>query len=108
MADLLHDGLLFNIVAPSSLKKLSAQLTYPCIKKGSKLECRNNEGIAGGSFKKPDIYKALIENTELNCEWLDMLRNQSVDILSKTNIPKPIEDINDAKIMYEIVKKGLI
>lgn len=106
------------IIAPTSLKLLAAQMTYPVIQKGKKQEWRNNEGVSGGSFTKPDMYKALIENQNLQDPYMDMLRNFAVDILTvkpstrpskkvskkpKTaSIPKPIEDLNDAKIMYEV------
>jgi hypothetical protein len=95
------------VYQPASLKLAACKLTYPPINIGKKVikyDYRNNEGVAGGSFKKAEIYKALIENTNLNCEWVELLREYQVDCLSVKNIPKPIEDMNDAKILYEIIK----
>jgi hypothetical protein len=45
-------SLSFVIYQPTEIKKLAAKLTYPPIKKGKKIEYRNNDGIAGGAFKK--------------------------------------------------------
>jgi hypothetical protein len=50
------------------------------------------------------MYNALIENPSFVCEWVEMLRTNASDILLKDNIPKPIEDLNDAKLMYEVAK----
>lgn len=97
------------IYPPTTLKLKAAQLTYPATpknKKGTVLEWRNNEGVSGGSFKKHDIYKSLIDNSSITCEWVGMLRDKSKLILNSKNIPKPIEDINDAKILYEIIKSN--
>lgn len=93
------------VLAPSSVKKLAAKLTYPPIKKGKKTEYRNNEGTAGGSFTKFDIYKTLIENDELQTPWVNFLREHKEEILELKKIPKPIEDINDSVVMYHAVKK---
>lgn len=97
------------VYQPTSLKLAACKLTYPPIPKGKKVikfEYRNNEGVAGGSFKKPEIYKALIENINLNDEWVKILREYASDCLDMKYIPKPIEDMNDAKILYEIIKSS--
>jgi hypothetical protein len=96
------------IVTPSQLKLKAAKLTYPEIKKGKKVEYRNNDGVAGGSFKKKEMYTALTDNTGLNCEWVKFLRDSMDEIMCTASVPKPIEDINDAKLLYEIVKADLI
>lgn len=90
------------VIPPTELKALAARLTYPPIPKGKKFEYRNREGVAGGSFKKHDMYKALIENDSLQCEWVQLLREHWSDIQGKKDVPKPIEDLNDAKLMYEL------
>jgi hypothetical protein len=95
------------VYQPASLKLAACKLTYPPISVGKKVikyEYRNNDGIAGGKFKKPEIYKALIDNYNLTCEWIEMLRMYESDCFAVKNIPKPIEDMNDAKILYEIIK----
>lgn len=61
--------------------------------------------MAGGSFKKPRIYKALLHNNNLKGDkWVEFIREHSDEILGMKSIPKPIEDINDAKTLYEIIK----
>lgn len=92
------------IIPPSALKLEAAKLTYQPTKVGKKLQYRNGDGVSGGSFKKHDMYKCLTENNSLTCEWTKLLRYYSDDILKQKAIPKPIEDMNDAKLMYEIYK----
>lgn len=96
------------ILAPTVLKLEAAKLTYEPIEKGKKIktyEWRNNIGIAGGKFTKTEMYDVLTDNKLLTCEWVEFLRSIHDRISLLTNIPKPIEDINDAKILYEILKK---
>lgn len=90
------------VIAPTELKLYAAKLTYAPIIEKKREVYRNSEGISGGSFKKHHMYQALIENKSLSCEWIELLREHASDILEQTNIPKPIEDINDAKLMFEI------
>lgn len=93
------------IYQPTEVKQKAAALVYPAIQKGKKTEYRNPDGVAGGSFKKPEIYKALLHNTNLKGDkWIEFIREQSEEILDMKSIPKPIEDINDAKTLYEIIK----
>lgn len=93
------------VLQPTEVKHRAAVLVYPPIQKGKKTEYRNGDGVAGGSFKKPEIYKALLDNTELvNDPWVMYLKEQSEEIFSLKMVPKPIEDINDAKTLYEIIK----
>lgn len=104
----LNDNVNMIIIPPTQLKLKAAQLTYPPIEKGVKVkkyEWRNNEGVSGGGFTKIDMCKALLENDNLTCEWVAMLRDNKEDILNLKNIPKPIEDMNDAKLLYEILLK---
>lgn len=96
------------VYQPAELKLESAKLTYAPIVKGVKVkkyEYRNGDGLAGGSFKKPDMYKALTDNTTINCPWTDLLREHQDVILKMRTVPKPIEDMNDAKLLYEVIKK---
>lgn len=93
------------ILQPTEVKQRAAMLVYAPIQKGKKVEYRNPDGVAGGSFKKPEIYKALLHNDNLKGDkWVEYLREQSEEILEMKSIPKPIEDINDAKTLYEILK----
>jgi hypothetical protein len=98
------------ILSPSTLKLESAKLTYKPTNIGKRVDkfiYQNNEGIKGGSFTKHHMYKALIENENINDEWNDMLKEYASDILSKSKIVKPIEDINDSKLLYEIIKNRI-
>lgn len=93
------------ILQPTEVKAKAAELVYLPVKKGKKLEYRNAAGISGGSFKKPQIYQALIDNPKLKDDpWVIYLLSQADEILEMKSIPKPIEDINDAKTLYEILK----
>jgi hypothetical protein len=96
------------VMSPSSVKKMAAKLTYPAIdigKKVTKLEYRNNEGIAGGNFKKHDMYNVLTENDSIQTDWVNFLRDQKSVIFDSKKIPKPIEDLNDSAVMYHIALK---
>jgi len=95
------------VVAPTSLKKLAGKLTYAPIVKGKKTEYRNPQGKASGSFNKHDMYMALIENSDIQTDWVTFLREHSEEILLAKAIPKPIEDINDAIMMYHVALMAL-
>lgn len=95
------------IVSPSTLKLESAKLTYKPINEGKRVDkfvWKNNQGVKGGSFKKPDMFRALTENENIDDDWNSLLIEHSDEMLSAKNIPKPVEDINDAKLLYEILK----
>lgn len=104
----LHENLTGNIttIPPSELKLYAAKLTYQSVMEGKKETWRNKEGVSGGKFKKHEMMKALIENETLQCEWVSLLREHASDIMAAKSVPKPIEDVNDAKLMYEIVKSN--
>lgn len=91
------------IVSPKTLKMLTAQWAYEPIQIKKKVEYRNNEGVSGGKFTKKEMCKALIE-CKYSCPWIEFLRHNKEEILKNKKIPKPIEDINDAKIMFEVFK----
>lgn len=91
------------ILAPTTVKKLAAKLTYPPIKKGKKTEYRNTQGVAGGSFGKHDIYRSLIENKSITTDWVEFLRKHEEEIFNLKNMPKPLEDINDSMVTYHAV-----
>jgi len=100
------------IIPPKSLKLLSAKMTYEPEISGvrvKKYTYRNNEGIAGGSFNKIDIYKALTENKKLkNDKYINFLNSIKSDIFALTNIPKPLDDSNDAICLYWIMKNNIV
>ena len=98
------------IIPPSTLKKESCILTYPGkdigIKK-PKIEYRNLEGVAGGNFKKHEMYKAIIENKTYMDSWSNHLREQKEEIFSMKSVPKPYDDINDAFLLRKLSEKNI-
>jgi len=102
-------GVCINVIPPASLKLGAAKLTYPpkdIGKKKPKLEWRNKQGIAAGSFKKPEIYKVITENPTLTDAWSELLRVYESHQLNATSISKPIDDINDSYVLYHSYMAG--
>lgn len=98
------------VLSPASLKLETCKLTYDPIvtetgKKVKKLkyEWRNNMGIAGGSFTKTDMLMAIVENRWMD-GWAEHCRQVKDDLLSVSTIPKPYEDVNDAFLIYNVIK----
>lgn len=99
------------IVPPTTLKVSAAKLTYDPIdvgKRKPKLEWRNLDGVSGGKFKKHEMYKVIIENDTLQCDWKQFLIDQSDVVLNMANIPTPIDDINDAYLLYHTFINDLL
>lgn len=99
------------VLAPTSLKLKSCQLTYKPIDIGirkPKLEYRNLDGLKGGDFTKVEIHKALVENDKYkNDKYVKLLRHNNEEIMSNSKIQKPLEDTNDAYILYLIMLEGI-
>jgi len=96
------------VFSPSTLKQESCKLTYKPIdigKKKQKLEWRNNFGISGGNFTKREMFLSIIENEEFQDEWSLHCKSVSSEILDNKTIKKPYEDVNDAYLIYRIIKK---
>jgi hypothetical protein len=94
------------VMSPSSLKMETCRFSYEPVdigKKKPKLEWRNNQGISGGKFKKPEMFLAIIENQKLTDEWAKYMRQISDEILGNKNIMKPLEDVNDAYLLHQIL-----
>lgn len=109
----LFDKVTKNIIvySPSSLKLESCKLTYVPIEKqiGKKkirieYEYRNNIGIPGGKFTKKDMCLSIIDNTIITDKWFEYIKLIKSEIMLGKNIPKPHEDINDAILLYHILK----
>jgi len=103
-------GFNIKIIAPADLKAMTARLSYDPIdvgKKKPKLEWRNNSGVSGGSFDKHDMYSAILDSSKTNSKWKTFLQEYSDEILNMKNVPKPIDDINDAFLLYKIFKESL-
>lgn len=104
-----HD---ITVLSPSTLKLESCKLTYePTVKEiGGKnprkeYKWRNNLGISGGKFQKPDMYYTIIENNLFDDYWAKHCKLMKGDITSVKNINKPYEDVNDAYLIYQVLKK---
>ena len=96
------------IISPSSLKLEACKMVYKPIdigKKKPKYEYKNSLGISGGSFKKHDMYRAIIDG-KIDCIIYDFL-NDYIHILEMAKIPNPIEDIIDSIFACKILKNSL-
>jgi hypothetical protein len=100
------------VMSPSTLKLESCKLTYPPIVtetgkklKKVKVEYRNNLGLAGGSFTKTDMFMVIVENNEMSDFWTKHCKLVKSDVLGVATIPKPYEDVNDAFLIYNFLKK---
>lgn len=98
------------IYAPTQLKLKAAELSYEPIRKGKKvikLEYRNTEGVAGGKFTKLDMLKCLTDCEKYANEWTHFLKVNKDEILNYKSVPKPIEDVNDAMLLWYVGLESL-
>ena len=100
------------VLSPSTLKLESCKLTYPPIVsetgkkvKKVKIEYRNTLGMSGGKFTKTDMFMAIVENNEMQDFWTKHCKLVKSDVLGVATIPKPYEDVNDAFLIYNVLKK---
>jgi hypothetical protein len=100
------------VMSPSTLKLESCKLTYPPIVtetgkkvKKVKVEYRNNLGMSGGKFTKTDMFMAIVDNNEMQDFWTKHCKLVKSDVLGVATIPKPYEDVNDAFLIYSVLKK---
>jgi hypothetical protein len=100
------------VLSPSTLKLESCKLTYPPIVtetgkkvKKVKIEYRNTLGMSGGKFTKTDMFMAIVENNEMLDFWTKHCKLVKSDVLGVATIPKPYEDVNDAFLIYNVLKK---
>ena len=96
------------VLSPSTLKLESCKLTYAPINIGIKKEkwiYKNKIGISGGSFTKSDMFLAIVENDCLDDYWAKHCKFIKSDILEPKQIQKPYEDVNDAYLIYMVLKK---
>lgn len=94
------------IISPSTLKLEACKLAYRPIDIGvkkPKLVYMNNQGISGGSFKKPQMFRAIIEG-KIDTPIYDMLSSYK-DLMDRDKIPNPIEDIIDATFACKVKMK---
>ena len=100
-----------SVMSPSTLKLEACKLTYdPIVKEvGKKVkrieyEYRNKLGISGGKFTKRDMALAIIENEKIEDPWFKYLKSIKKELLEVKDIQKPHEDVNDAVLIYHILK----
>lgn len=97
-----------SIISPNSLKLETCKLVYKPIdigKRKPKYIYKNNDGIAGGSFKKPQMYKAIIDG-EIKNPIYNMLVEYKY-LIDRDKIPNPIEDIIDSIFCCKIKIKEI-
>lgn len=98
------------VLSPKTLKQESCKLTYPPIdigKKKPKLQYRNLEGIAGGHFTKREMFLSIVQNQNLIDDWGKHCKSIATDLLENKTIKKPYEDVNDAYLIYHILRKWI-
>ena len=96
------------VLSPSTLKLESCKLTYAPINIGIKKEkwiYKNKIGISGGSFTKSDMLLVIVENDFLDDYWAKHCKFIKTDLLEPKQIQKPYEDVNDAYLIYMVIKK---
>ena len=96
------------VLSPSTLKLESCKLTYAPINIGIKKEkwiYKNKIGISGGSFTKTDMFLSIVDNDCLDDYWAKHCKFTKTDILEPKQIQKPYEDVNDAYLIYMVLKK---
>jgi len=98
------------IIAPKSLKLTSCEMVfgYEMVNIGKKKEkivkqINTMDGKKGGDFDKKDMFK-LILDSKSNCILDKFYVENTEEILSLKTFPKPLEDINDAWLLKEIIK----
>lgn len=105
-----------NIISPNSLKLETCKMCYGIseIKKISKktgkilksdFKYMNNDGVAGGSFKKHEMFKSIIDK-QLPTILTNFL-NDNIVILDMKKIPSPIDDIIDALLLSKIISNNV-
>lgn len=102
------ENISLTIVSPSTLKLETCKMVYKPInigKKKPKYEYRNDQGISGGSFKKPQMFRAMLEG-KVQSPIYDFLLSY-IDLMDRDKIPNPIEDIIDSIFCCKIKIKDL-
>lgn len=99
------------VMSPSTLKLEACKFSYEPIRKETGIkkikiveEYRNKLGIPGGKFQKPDIFRAIVENDKLDDFWSKHCKSVKEEVLAVRTTPKPYEDVDDAYLIYQILK----
>ncbi len=98
------------VMSPSTLKLETCKFSYEPIRKETGIkkkkiveEYRNKLGIPGGKFQKPDMFRAIVENENINDFWSKHCKSVKEEVLSVSTTPKPYEDVDDAYLIYQIL-----
>ena len=99
------------IIAPKSLKLMSCEMVYGAeIKdigkrkpKIVKVIHNNDNDLKGGDFQKIDMYDA-IKKSNCNHALKQLFIDMDDDIRATKTFPKPIEDLDDALLLKELIK----
>lgn len=96
------------VYAPAALKSEAAKATYVPKMEGSVKKPKpvyyNHEGVKGGNFTKREMYLAICDNENMNSGYRDFLIEMKSDVMHMSMVPKPLEDVNDSKILYHCIK----
>ena len=88
------------VISPSSLKKDVCGYVYGYYKKG---KTKNDLGISGGRFKKPEMFKAMLDG-KIQSPIFNFLIEYK-HLMERKKIPNPIEDIIDATFACKLKQK---
>ena len=103
------DNIDISIISPSTLKLETCKLVYKPINIGikkPKYKYVNNQGISGGSFKKPQMFRAIIDG-QIKSPIYEMILTYS-DLMDRDKIPNPIEDIIDSIFACKIKTNDIL
>ena len=53
------------------------------------------------------MFLAIVENEELNDDWATHCKSIKIEMLENKKISKPHEDLNDAWIIYNVLKRNI-
>jgi hypothetical protein len=98
-----------SIISPLSLKLEACKLVYPPIEIGvkkKKYKWVNDQGIAGGSFKKQQMFKAFIDG-KIDTPIYNILFHHK-DLMDREKIPNPIEDIVDSIFCLKVLRRKVV
>ncbi len=94
-----------NVYSPSFLKKSSSGLAYGWVAKGKKTikySTRNDQGIAGGDFKKREMMKAL-NDYPCDSRLSEFIKEYYDTLYPMANIPSPISDLVDSYWLLKVL-----
>jgi hypothetical protein len=98
------------VFSPSTLKLESCKLTYPPINEGKKKDkwvYKNSYGVSGGNLTKHGMFLCIVDNPNLKDDWSNLCRTLKEDIMTANKVPKPFEDLNDAFLIFSIIKNNI-